>query len=140
MRGCQQSVLVDDCQAHAGVAFTDSVLEGQFATEYTNGGPVKVQNSVIRANAYKDIVMDLHGSGTVIVTGCTIDTAGGKNAAAWAVKINTDRSAFTGNTFTGKYTKHIYVDQSSLGAVLTGNAVTSGKLTVEDVSSGDCFY
>ncbi|MDO8586278.1 MAG: glycosyl hydrolase family 28-related protein [Armatimonadota bacterium] len=80
--GGSTAVQVDNCQPHAGIAFSNSQFEARVVTTNTNNGPVKFSNCGFWPVGDTDNQALLEGHGTVTFTACHFLEWGKKNPNA----------------------------------------------------------
>ena len=83
---CPAAVLVDDCQSHAGVSFSNSQLFGRIVVRDTNTGPVRFTNcgffgATREKPSREPIHVDLRGNGHLSFDNCHFITLDPQNTA-----------------------------------------------------------
>ena len=140
IKNSNYSVKILDCQTHAGVTFSETTFDGQFYVEYSNTGPIRVENCTFKSNSYQNNLLNLHGAGTIIIRNSKIDSSRNKELSVPVIRLNVDKAIITNNSFIGSHKTHILIDTETKSAVLKGNTVKDGKLVVDKKGTGQYSY
>ena len=118
------SVLVDDCQGHVGVSFTNSQMYGDIIVTPSNTGPVKftacgLTGSTDGARGVSHA--KLSGSGQISFSNCHFITIDPKNQADQMIFANGGGLSIVGCDFMDTNKKHLVLEPGVQSGMIMGN-------------------
>lgn len=132
------AVLVDNCQSHAGLSFTNSQLYGDIIVRESNRGPVKFTGCGLfgsvdgaRGASHAHIA----GTGQVSFVNCHFMTLDPRNRAEPMIFAPGGRLSVVGCEFMDAGKQQLVFGDGLLSAIVTGNRF-SGRMRIRNASSG----
>ena len=136
---CHTAVLVDDCQSHAGLSFSNSQMYGDIIIRETNTGPVKFtgcglfgsthgRNGVTHAK--------IAGTGQISFSNCHFLTLDPKNKATRMIEATGGGLSIIGCDFMDVRKEHIFLDKDVQSAVIMGNRFR-GMANIKNLSTAN---
>lgn len=132
------AVLVEDCQSHAGVSFSNSQLFGRIAVMASNSGPVRFTGcgffgATREKEVQEPIHLDVAGSGHVSLENCHLITLDPKNTAKNSIRAHGGGLAVSNCLFMDVGRTQFSLEDGLRSAVISGNTFR-GALTLENNS------
>lgn len=128
--GCPTGLLVENCQLHAGIAWTNGQFMGPLVVAETNKGPVKFSNTGFWGPGGS--TADLKGDGTVTLNACHFGT---NQKDKPTIVADCRRFTMIGCDFRDEKNKHIVLGPNVQSAIIMGNQFRT-KLKMENNSKG----
>lgn len=121
---CHTAVLVDDCQSHAGISFSNSQMYGDITIKDTNTGPVKFTGcglfgSTLGRGGFTHA--KIAGSGQISFSNCHFLTLDPKNKANRVIYAESGGLSIIGCDFMDVGREHVFLDKGVQSAVIMGN-------------------
>lgn len=137
---CRTAVLVDDCQAHAGISFQNSQFYGRIVVKDTNTGPVRFTGcgffgSTI-AEETESSHADIAGSGHVSFDNCHFITIDPKNKSKLDLWVQSGSVTISDSLFLDFGRDYIQLEPDVRTAVISSNTF-KGKGKIINHSHGD---
>ena len=133
--GCPTGVLVEKCQDHAGIAFTNCQFMSGIEIKDTNCGPVKFTNCGFWGFTGTTTHADIKGSGYIAFNTCHFILWDYNNDGTPAILADGDRLTVSGCDFMTEDKKQIVLGENVIAAVIMGNQMRGG-IKVDNKSKG----
>ena len=130
------AVVVDDCQHHAGVSFSNSQMYGDIIVKGTNSGPVKFTGCGLfgSTDGGRGVThAKIDGAGQVSLTNCHLKTIDPKNKARCMIRTDGGGLSVIGCDFMDPDKEHIFLGKDVQSAVVMGNRFR-GRMKITDES------
>ncbi|MCC6730643.1 MAG: hypothetical protein IT208_15020 [Chthonomonadales bacterium] len=121
------AVLVEDCQAHAGIAFTNGQFMAGVRVAESNSGPVKFSNCGFWPIETTDWHADLAGAGNVSFNGCHFSDWAIATAGTPCIRARCSGVTVMGCDFMAPGKPQIEIDAAVKSAVVVGNRLRGGE-------------
>lgn len=122
---CPDAVLVEDCQSHAGVSFSNSQIFGRVTVKESNTGMVRFTNcgffGATREDVKEPIHLDQKGRGHVSFDNCHFITLDPKNTARINLLASAGSLSVVNCLFKDLGRVHVQLEEGLRSAVLMGN-------------------
>jgi len=134
------AVLVDNCQGHSGVLFSNSQNFGRIVVKKTNTGPVKFTGCGF-FGASREVkfaepgIADISGDGHVSFDNCSFITLDPLNTTQINIRASGGGLTISNSLFLDSNRTHIILEQGLRTGVITGNTFRGDKKIVDN--SGD---
>ncbi len=130
------AVMVDDCQGHAGLAFTNGQFMAGIVIKPTNTGPVKFNSCGFWGVETTDSHAIIEGRGQVTFNSCHFIGWAHQDKTAPAIKALSGGLTVIGCDFMDEGKNQIYIGEKVDSAVVFGNRLRGGeKITNESKGS-----
>jgi len=121
------AVLVEDCQAHAGIAFTNGQFMAGIRVAASNAGPVKFHNCGFWPIGTTDWHAELEGAGHVTFNGCHFSDWAMKTPGTHAIRARCSGLTVMGCDFMAAGKNQIAIGEEVKSAVVVGNRLRGGE-------------
>jgi hypothetical protein len=133
---CPSAVLVEDCQSHAGVSFTNCQMFGRIVVPESNTGPVRFTASGFFGSSREKPFMepthaDLRGKGHVSFDNCHFITLDPLNTGTVNLRASGGTFAVNNCLFMDTGRTQVLAEASCAGGIVLGNTF-QGKTSIEN--------
>ncbi len=134
------AVLVDDCQSHAGISFSNAQLFGRVKISDTNTGPVRFSGcgffGATREEPFRDPVhLEVAGSGHVSLDNCHLITLDPRNTGKVSVTASGGGLTVMNCVFLDAGRTQFQLEEGLRTAIITGNTFHGPERIVDQSSA-----
>lgn len=126
------SVLVEDSQGHAGIAFENSQFMGTIIITPTNNGPVKFNNCGFWPISTTDEQLIIDGKGVVTLNTCHFSGWGIKDPNAPCIRIDGGTALISNCDFFANKKTQIKIGANASAVTVIGNRLGGGEKIINE--------